>query len=82
MARMAPFDLTCETSDVSSEKLCYNACFCEVHRRKIELEMGVPEVVATRTMIKFCIKLGYEPTKMFNLFQRGGDALEMKKYSA
>ena len=28
MSRMVPFDRTCEFSDVSSEKLCYNACFC------------------------------------------------------
>ena len=34
MSRMAPFGLTCENSDVSSVKLCDNACFCEGHRRK------------------------------------------------
>ena len=34
MSGMAPFDLTCENSDVSSVKLCDNACFCETHRRK------------------------------------------------
>ena len=45
---------------------------------KIELKMVVPEVVETRATIKFCVKLGYEPTEMFYLLQRGGDALEMK----
>ena len=34
MSRIAPFAITCEISDVSSEKLCYNACFCEAHRRE------------------------------------------------
>ena len=38
-------------------------------------------MVETRAMIKFCVKLGYKPTEMFNLLQRGRDALEMKKYS-
>ena len=40
MSRMAPFQLTCENSDVSSEKLCYNACFCEAHRRKNRIKNG------------------------------------------
>ena len=38
-------------------------------------------MVETRYMIKFCVKLGYKPTEMFILLQRGGDALEMKKYN-
>ena len=41
--------------------------------------MVVPEVVEARDTIKFCVKLGYKPTEMFGLLQRGGDALEMKK---
>ena len=32
--------------------------------------------------IKFCVKMGYKPIKMFSLLQRGRDALEMKKYNA
>ena len=73
MSRMAPFELTCEISDVSSEKkLCYNACFYEAHRRKNRIKMAVPEVVETRDTIKFCVKLGYKPTEMFSLLQRGG----------
>ena len=40
MSRMAPFDLTCEISDVSSKNLCYNACFCEAHRRKKGIKNG------------------------------------------
>ena len=40
MSRMVPFDRTCEISDVSSEKLCYNACFCEAHRRKNRVKNG------------------------------------------
>ena len=72
MSRMAPFELTCENSDVSSEKLCYNACFCEAHRRKNRIKMVVLEVVETRDTIKFCVKLGYKPTEMFSLLQRGG----------
>ena len=83
MSRMAPFELTCEISEVSSEKLCYNACFYEAHRRKNRIKMVVPEVVETRDTIKFCVtcKLGNKPTEMFGLLQRGGDALEMKKYN-
>ena len=64
---MEPFDLTCKISDVSSEKLCYNACFCEAHPRKNRIKMVVPEVVETRDTIKFCVKLGYKPTEMFSL---------------
>ena len=81
MSRKALFKLTCQISDVSSEKLCYNACFCEAHRRKNRIKMVVPEVVETRDTNKFCVKLGYKPTDMFSLLQRGGDALEMKKYN-
>ena len=29
-------------------------------------------MVETRDTIKFCIKLGYNPTEMFSLLQRGG----------
>ena len=43
--------------------------------------MVVPEVVENRDMIKFCVKLRYKQTEMFSLLQRGGDALEMKKYN-
>ena len=46
---------------------------------KIESKMVVPKVVGTGSTIKFCVKLGYEPTEMFNMLQRGGDAVEMKK---
>ena len=67
MSRMAPFDLTCEFSDVSSEKLCYNACFCEAHRRTYRIKMVVPEVVETRDTIKFCVKLGYKLTEMLKV---------------
>ena len=75
MSRLAPFDLTCEISDVSSKKLCYNTCFCEMHQWKNRIKkMAVPEVVETRDTIKFCAKLGYKPTEMFSLLHRGGDA--------
>ena len=70
ISRIAPIDLTCEISVVSSEKLCYNAGFCEAHRRDNRIKMVVPEVVETRNTIKFCVKLGYKPTEMFNLLQR------------
>ena len=72
MSRIAPFDLTCtcEISDVSSEKLCYNVCFCEAHRRENRIKMVVPEVVETRDTIKFCAKLGYKPTEFFSLFTK------------
>ena len=76
---MAPFELTCEISDVSSEKLCYSACFYEAHRKKNRIKMVVPEVVETRDTIKFCVKLGYKPTKMFICYKEVGDALEMIK---
>ena len=76
---MAPFELTCEISDVSSEKLCYNASFCEAHRRKNSIKMVVPEVVETRDTIKFCVKLGYKPTEMFSLFQRGWGCFRNEK---
>ena len=46
---------------------------------KIELKIMVREVVEARITIKFCVKLGYGPTDMFNVVQRGGDALEMNK---
>ena len=32
--------------------------------------MVVPEVVETCDTIKFCVKLGYKSTEMFNLLQR------------
>ena len=38
-----------------------------------------PEVVETRATIKFYVKLGYKPTEMLSLLQRGGDALEIDK---
>ena len=41
--------------------------------------MVIPEVVEFCDMIKGSAKLGYKPTEMFSLLQRGGDALEMKK---
>ena len=40
MSRMAPVDLNCEISHVSSEKLCYSACFCEAHQRKYRKKNG------------------------------------------
>ena len=43
--------------------------------------MAVPEVVETRDTIKFCAMLGCKPIEKFSLLQRGGDALEMKKYN-
>ena len=70
MSRIAPIDLTCEISDVRSEKICYNACFCEAHRRENRIKMVVPEVVETRDTIKFCVRLGYKPTEMLYLLQR------------
>ena len=39
--------------------------------------MVFPEVVETYATIKICVKLGYKPTELFSLLQRGGDALEM-----
>ena len=39
----------------------------------------VLEVIETRATIKFCVKLGYKPTKMFSLLQKYGNALEIKK---
>ena len=79
MLRMAPFELTCEISDVSSEKLCYNACFCEAHRRKNRVKKVVPEVVETRDTIKFCVKLEYKPLEKFSLLQRGGGYFRNEK---
>ena len=38
-------------------------------------------MVETRAAIIFCVKLGYKPTEIFSLLPRGGNALEMKKYS-
>ena len=78
MSRIEPFALTCEISDVRSKNLCYNACFCEVHRRENRIKTVVPEVVGSRDTIKFYDKLGYKPTEMFSLLQRDGDAFEMK----
>ena len=73
MSRMAPVDLNCEISHVSSEKLCYNACFCGAHRRKNRIKMVVPEVLETRDTIKFCIKCGYKPPEiMFFVTNRWG----------
>ena len=80
MSRMAPFDRTCEILTLVPKNLCYNACFCEAHRRKIGVKNGGSEVVETRDTIKFFFKLGYKPTEMLSLLQRGRDALEMKKY--
>ena len=81
MSIMAPFDLTSEISDISSEKLCYNTCLCEAQRRINRIKMVIPEVVEAGDTIKFCVELRYQPTEMFSLLQRGGDALEMKKYN-
>ena len=39
---------------------------------KIEYKMVNLEVVETHDTIKFCVKLGYKPTEMFSLLQRGG----------
>ena len=69
---MEPFDLTCKISDVSSEKLCYNACFCEAHRRKHRIKMVVPEVVETRDTIKFCVKLGLSQPKCLFCYKEEG----------
>ena len=41
--------------------------------------MVVPEVVETRDTIKFCVKLGYKPTEMFNLLQRDEGCLRNEK---
>ena len=38
-------------------------------------------MVETCDKIKLFVKLGYKPTEMFSLLQRGGDGLEMKKYN-
>ena len=40
MSGMAPVDLICEISHVSSENLCYNACFCEAHQWKNRIRNG------------------------------------------
>ena len=79
MSRIAPIDPSREISDGGSEKLCYNACFCEAHRRENRIKMVVPDVVETRDTIKFCFKLGYKPTEMFNLLQRGEGCLRNEK---
>ena len=52
---MALFDITCEISDVSSEKLCYNACFVRRSEQKNRMKMVVPEVIETLDMIKFSV---------------------------
>ena len=70
MSRIGPIDLTCEISDVSSEKLCCNACFMRRIEGKIEQKMVVLEVVETRDTIELCVKLEYRPSEMFNLLQR------------
>ena len=41
--------------------------------------MVVLEVVETRDTIKFCVKLGYKPTKMLSLLQRGGGCFRNEK---
>ena len=53
--------------------------FYEVHRRKNRIKTVVPEVVETRDTIKFCVKLGYKPTEMFGLLQRGGGCFRNEK---
>ena len=70
VSRMAPFGLTCEISDVSSEKLCYNTYFCEAHQRKNRLKNDGSGNGRNFDTIKFCAKLGYKPTEMFSLLQR------------
>ena len=78
MSRTAPFDLTCEFSDVSSEKLCYNACFCEAHRRDNRIKNGGSGSGRIRDTIKSCVKLGYKPTEMLGCYKEMRDAEEMK----
>ena len=46
---------------------------------KNRIKMAFPEVVETRAKIKYCVKLGYKPTEMFSLLQRGGDTLQIDK---
>ena len=36
-------------------------------------------MVETRDAIKFCVKLGYKPTEMFSLLQRGGECFRNEK---
>ena len=36
-------------------------------------------MVETRDTIKFCVKLGYKPTEMFGLLQRGGGCFRNEK---
>ena len=36
-------------------------------------------MVETRDTIKFCVKLGYKPTEMFSLLQRGGGCFRNEK---
>ena len=72
MSRIEPFDLTCEISDVSSKELCYNACFCEAHRRENRIKMVVPEVVETRDTIKLCVKLDISQLKCLVCYKELG----------
>ena len=41
--------------------------------------MVVLEAVETRDTVKFCVKLGYKPTEMFSLLQRGGKCFRNEK---
>ena len=36
-------------------------------------------MVETHDTIKFCVKLGYKPTQMFSLLQRGGECFRNEK---
>ena len=36
-------------------------------------------MVETRDTIKFCVKLGYKPTEMLSLLQRGGGCFRNEK---
>ena len=42
-------------------------------------KMEVPEVVETRDMLEFCVKLGYKPNEMFSSLQRGGGCFRNEK---
>ena len=80
MSRMAPFELTCENSDVSSEKQFYNACFCEAHRRKNRIKNGCSGSGRNSLTTRFNSVLSWDISQLKCLvcYKEVGDALEMK----
>ena len=78
MSRMAPFEPTCENSDVSSEKLCYNACFCEAHRRKNRIKNGGSGNGRLVTRLNSVLSWDISQLKCLVCYKEVGDALEME----